>query len=200
MKAAFALSTLAVVTTVAQARAGERPRDGYVFALDGTSHATHVDLDEFLRIRKGRTGDFLWFRQGGRAYVVTDAAVLAAGRDVLRPLWDLSREQEAVSARLRPFEAREEALEREEDLLEERAERLEGRDDRAANEERDRLEPLERALNEKQEALAAEMSEIEAEERDLEDRERELERVADAQVARLIEDVLRRGLARPPDH
>jgi DNA repair exonuclease SbcCD ATPase subunit len=197
MKTAFALSTLAVLTAVAPARAGERSRDGYVFALDGTSHATHVDLDEFVRVRKARTGDFLWFRRGGRAYVVTDPAVLAAGRDILRPLWELSRKQEALSARLRPFEVREEALDREEDLLEKRAERLEGRDDRAANEERDRLEPLQRELNEKQEALAAEMSEIEAEERDLEDRERDLERVADAEVARLIEDVLRRGLARP---
>lgn len=195
MKTAFVLCALAV-TTVPQAQAGGSSRAGYVLAIDRTSHASNVALDEFLRIQKGRTGEFLWFRQGGRAYLVTDAAVLAAGRDILRPLWDLSREQEAVSARLRPFEAREDELEREEGRLEERAERLERRDDRAANEERDRLEPLERALNEKQRALAADVSEIEAEERKLDDRERELERVADAQVARLIEDALRRGLAR----
>jgi hypothetical protein len=197
MKTAFVLCALVVASAVPQAEAGERSRDGYVFALGGTSHATNVDLDEFLRIRKRRTGDFLWFRQRGRAYLITDPVVLAAGRDILRPLWDLSREQEAVSARLKPFEAREDELEREEDRLEQRAERLEERDDRAADEERDRLEPLMRELDEKQRALAADMDEIEGEERMLEDRERELERVADAQVARLIEDALQRGVARP---
>jgi DNA repair exonuclease SbcCD ATPase subunit len=197
MKIAVVLCALAVATAVPRSHAGEIGRGAYVFALDGTSHATNVDLDELLRIRKERTGDFLWFRKGRQVYLVTDAAVLAAGRDILRPLWDLSREQEAVSARLRPFEEREDDLEREEDQLEKRAERLEGRDDRAANEERERLEPLERALNEKQRALAEDMSEIEAEERKLEDRERELERVADALVKRLIEDALRQGLARP---
>jgi hypothetical protein len=197
MKTTHLLCALVVTAVGHEAHAAGGLRDGYVFALGGTSHASNIDLDEFLRIRKGRSGDFLWFRQRGRAYLVTDASILAAGRDILRPLWDLSREQEAVSVRLKPFEVREDALEREEDRLEQRAERLEGRDDPAANEERDRLEPLERALDEKQRALAADVAEIEAEERTLDDRERELERVADAQIARLIEDALRRGLTRP---
>ena len=197
MKTAIVLCALAAATAAAPGQAGDDADVRYVFSLDGTSHATNVNLDEYLRIRKRRTGDFLWFRLDGRAYLVTDAGVLAAGRDILRPLFELSREQEAVRARLKPFEAREAALEREEDRLEERAERLEGRDDRAANEQRDRLEPLERAPDEKQRALAADMREIEAEEHVLEERERELERVADPQVEELIQDALRRGLARP---
>jgi hypothetical protein len=191
------LCALAVTTAVPTARAGERPRDGHVFAFGETSYASNVNLDDFLRIRKGRRGDFLWFRQGGRDYIVTDASVLAAGHEILGPVRELSREQELVSARLRPFEEREEELDREEERLEERAERLEGRNDRAASEERERLHTLERELQARQEALRSDMSEIEAEEQKLEDREQEIERVADAKVARLIEEALRRGLARP---
>ena len=178
-----------------EARAGGR--DAHIVQLDGNSYSTNVDLDQLLRIRKGRGGDFLWFVRGGRAYLVTDSAVLDAGRDILRPVRALSREQEALSERLRPFEERDEALDREEEALEERSERLEGRDDRAANEERDRVDALERALDEKQRVLRADMRDLEAEEQRLEHRERELEAVADAQIAQLIEDALRKGLARP---
>jgi bla regulator protein blaR1 len=181
--------------TVAPRGAGAAVRHGHVLVLDGNSYSTNVDLDHLLRIRKGRSGDFLWFVRGGQAYVVTDAAVLAAGRDALRPVHALSREQEALRVRLRPFEEREEALDDEEERLEERSERLEGRDDRAANEERERLEPLQRELDSKQRALRADLREIEAEERQLEDRERAIEAVADAQIERLIDDALRRGLA-----
>ena len=193
MKIGFVLGVGVAAAAIVAEAAG---RDAHVLQLDGSSYSTNVDVDQLLRIRQGRGGDFLWFVRGGRAYLVTDPAVLDAGRDILRPVRDLSREQEAVSARLRPFEEREEALDREEDRLEQRSERLEGRDDRAANEERDRLEELERALDEKQRALRADMREIEAEEERLEDREREIEAVADAQIARLIEDALRKGLAR----
>jgi hypothetical protein len=194
MKKMAFVACLVCLAAAAEVQGGSG-RDGHVLVLNGNFYSTNVDLDALLRIREGRTGDFLWFVRGGRAYLVTDPAVLAAGRDILVPVRALSREQEAVSARLRPFEEREEALDREEDRLESRAERLEGRGDRAANEERDRLQALERDLDEKQRALRADMREIEEEERRLDDRERELEAVADAQIERLIEDAQRRGLA-----
>jgi hypothetical protein len=167
-----------------------------VLALGESTHASNIDLDQLLRIRKGRTGDFLWFRRGGRAYVVTDAGVLADGREIVRPLMELGREQELVSARLAPFEEQEQALDRDQDRLEERLERLAGRHDRAASEERRRLETLQDELEARRRALEADTREIEADERQLEDREKGLERVADARFARLIEDALRRGLAR----
>jgi hypothetical protein len=197
MKIGFVLGVGVAAAALVAPAADAAGRDAHVLELDGSSYSTNVDLDQLLRIRKGRGGDFLWFVRGGRAYFVTDSAVLDAGRDILRPVRALSREQEAVSARLRPFEEREEELDREEEGLEERSERLEGRDDRAANDERDRLEALERALDEKQRALRADMRDLEAEEERLEQRERDIEAVADAQIARLIEDALRKGLARP---
>jgi hypothetical protein len=188
-----AVALAATAFEVLEAGAG---RDAHVLVLDGSSYATNVDVDQLVRIRKGRTGDFLWFLRGGRAYVVTDPAALAAGRVILGPVRTLSREQEELSARLRPFEEREEELDREEERLEERSDRLEGRDDRAADEQRERLDALGRELDEKQEAVKADMRDLEAEERRLDDREREVEAAADAELARLIEDALRRGVAR----
>jgi hypothetical protein len=162
--------------------------------LDGSSYATNIDLEQMLRVQKARSGDYLWFRRAGRTYVVTDPEVLAAGREILGPVRALDREQDALSARLRPFEEREEALDREEEELDARQERLEGRDDRAAD-ERDRLDALQRELDEKQRALREGMRPLDEEERRLDDRERAVEAVADAAIARLIEDALRKGLA-----
>jgi bla regulator protein blaR1 len=187
---------VALAATAFEARGEGAGRDAHVLMLDGSSYATNVDVDELVRILKGRTGDFLWFLRGGRAYLVTDPAVLAAGREILGPVRALSREQEELSARLRPFEEREDELDREEERLDERSERLEGRDDRAAKEQRERLDALGRELDERQEAVKADMRGFEAEERRLDDREREVEAVADAELARLIEDALRRGVAR----
>jgi predicted nucleic acid-binding Zn-ribbon protein len=156
-----------------------------------------VVLDEALRVRKSRSGEFLWFRRGGRAYIVTDTAILARGREILRPSLDLSRDHEAIRVRLQPFEAREREVDNEQDRLEERLERLGHREDAAADEERRRLEEQERALEARRRAIEADMRGIEDEERALEDRERAIEAVADAEIARLIDDALRRGLARP---
>jgi chromosome segregation ATPase len=194
---AAALCALAVASAAPLADAGDSGRDGYCFSFGGSLHASNIDLDQMLRVRKARTGDFLWFRRGGRQYLVTDAATLAEGGEILRPLRELAREQERVSERLRPFESEERELDDDEEELEEQAERLEDRNDHAAAEQRRRLESLQRELETKLRALEARMREIEDEERVLEDRERELERVADAKVERLIADALRRGLARP---
>lgn len=172
-------------------------RDAHVVVLDGSSYATNVDIDQLVRIQRGRAGEFFWFQRGGRAYIVTDPEVLAAGREILRPVRALSAEQEELSARLKPFERREEELDREEERLDERSDRLDDRDDRASRDERERLDALQRELDGKQEALRADMRDLEAEERRLDDREREIEAAADERLARLIEDALRKGLARP---
>jgi parvulin-like peptidyl-prolyl isomerase len=197
MKIGLALSVVGLAAAAAGTRpAGAGGREAHVLVLDGSSYATNVDVDQLVRIRKGRSGDFFWFLRGGRAYLVTDPAVLAAGREILGPVRALSREQDELSARLRPFEQREDELDREEERLDERSERLEGRDDRAAKEQRERLDALGRELDEKQEAVKAEMRELEAEERRLDERERDVEAAADAELARLIEDALRKRLAR----
>ena len=194
MKIGTVVWAVALAASALEARGAGR--DAHVVVFNESSYATNVDIDELVRIRKGRAGDFLWFRRGGRAYLVTDPAVLAAGREILGPVRALSREQDELSARLRPFEEREEELDREEERLDERSEKLEGRDDRAASEERQRLRALRSELDEKQDAVKADMRELEAEERRLDDREEEVEAAADDQLARLIEDALRRGLAR----
>src|SRR5262245_30781678 len=125
MKIGLALSVVGLAAAAAGPRAAVAGgREAHVLALDGSTYATNLDLDELQRIRKARSGDFVWFRRGGRAYVVTDPDVLAAVRDILRPVRALSEEQEELGARMRPFEDREEELDREEERLEERSDRL----------------------------------------------------------------------------
>ena len=193
----IAVCVLAVAATLPSAEAGDGSSDAYVLALGDTTHASNIDVDQLVRIPKGRTGDFLWFRQGRRAHLVTDAGVLATARDIVRPLWELGREQQVISDRLSPFEERERALDRDQERLEKRLERLGDREDHATSEERRRLETLQRELEAKLRAVEADMRAIEADERRLDERERDLDREADGRFAELIADALRRGLARP---
>jgi hypothetical protein len=192
------LCLVAVAVAAPGAQGSERARDAFVFSCGtGNLYSTNVDIDEALRVRKIRSGEFLWFRRARRAYLVTDPTLLAQGREILQPSQALSREQEAVSARLRPFEAREEELEAEQERLEDRMGAIEDDEGAAAAEQRRQLGEKQRALEARRRELEADMRPIEAEERALDDREREIERVADAAIVRLIDGALRRGLASP---
>ena len=190
-----AIGALAVLAAAAAAHAGPSSR-AHALCLGQSSYVTGMNIEDFVAVRKARTGDFLWFRRGGQSYVVTDAAVLDAARTVLRPVDELRREMEAVSDRLEPYEKREAEIDREDDRVEEAQDGLDDRDDPAAEAERQRLEARERDLDARRRALEAEMRAVEAEERRLDEREREIERVADAAIEQLADDALQRGLAR----
>jgi len=187
---------LAAVAILAAAPALAASPSSRVFALclGETSYVTGMDIDHFVALRKARTGDFLWFRRDGKRYLVTDAGVLDAARKALQPSDEVRREMDDVSARLKPYEDREEEIDREETALDDAAEALEGRDDAA---ERDRVETRRLEIKAQRRALRSEMRPLEAEERRLEAREREVEIVVDAELERLADDALRLGLAQP---
>jgi chromosome segregation ATPase len=190
-----AVGVLAVVAATAAVHAG--PSDGaHALCLGQSTYVTGMNIEDFVAIRKARTGDFLWFRRDGTSYVVTDAAVLDAARIALRPVDELGREMKAVSDRLKPYEKREAEIDREDDRIDEAQDALDDRDNPAAEAERQRLEAREREVESRRRTLESEMREIEADERRLEEREREIERVADAAIERLADDALQRGLAR----
>jgi hypothetical protein len=190
-----AIAVLAVLAATGAVHARPSGR-AHALCLGDSTYVTGMNIEDFVAIRKARTGDFLWFRRGGKSYVVTDAAVLDAARIALRPVDDLGREMKAVSDRLEPYEKREAEIDREDDRLDEAQDALDDRDDAAVESERQRLEARERDVESRRRKLESEMREIEAEERRLEEREREIERVADAAIERLADDALQRGLAR----
>lgn len=190
-----AIGALAVLAATAAVHAGPSDR-AHALCLGQSTYVTGMNIEDFVAIRRARTGDFLWFRREGKSYVVTDGAVLDAARIVLRPVDELGREMKAVSDRLAPYEKREAEIDREDDAIDEAQDALDDRDDGAAEAERQRLEARERELESRRRTLQSEMREVEAEERRLEEREREIERVADAAIERLADDALQRGLAR----
>ncbi len=188
------VSLAAVAILAATPSLAGSPSRAHAVCLGETSYIAGMDIEDFAALRKARPGDFLWFRRDGRRYLVTDAGILAAAREALRPSDQVGREMDALSARLKPFEDREEQIDREDDALDEAEDALDDRDDVS---ERRRVEERRLELEGQRRVLKSEMGALEEEERRLEAREREVEVVVDAEIERLIEDALRRGLAQP---
>ena len=182
------------ILAAAPALAASPSSPSLALCLGETSYVTGMDIDHFVALRKARTGDFLWFRRDGKRYLVTDAGVLDAARKALQPSDEVRREMDGVNARLKPYEDREEQIDREESALDDADDALEGREDAS---ERRRLETRRSEIEAQRRVLRSEMRSIEEEERRLETREREIEVVVDAEIERLADDALRRGLAQP---
>lgn len=62
------------------------------------AHGSERDLRVAERARRGRE-DLLWFRQGGRAYVIRDPELLAEARALWQPVEELGRRQGELGAR-----------------------------------------------------------------------------------------------------
>jgi hypothetical protein len=189
-----AIGVLAVLAATAAVHGGQSDR-AHAVCLGQSSYVTGMNIEDFVAMRKARTGDFLWFRRDGKSYVVTDAAVLDAARIALRPVDALGREMQAVSDRLKPYESREVEIDRDEEAIDEAQDALDDRHDAAAEAERRRLEARQHEVESRRRTLESEMRAVEDEERRLEEREREIERVADAAIGRLADEALQRGLA-----
>src|SRR5262245_24290619 len=108
------LAALALLAA-APSLAGSSSIRGIALCLDDVSYVTGMDIDDFTALRRAQPGDFLWFRQDGKRYLVTDPGVLDAARKALRSTDAVRKEMDAVEARLRPYEEREEEIDREDD-------------------------------------------------------------------------------------
>jgi predicted nucleic acid-binding Zn-ribbon protein len=68
------------------------------------------DIESIKAARKGIAGEYLWFRRSGKAYIVTDPAVLARIRGALRESDELGKKMEALGDQMEPYSERMEAL------------------------------------------------------------------------------------------
>lgn len=170
MKRTLLLTLLILAATVANAS----HRDSYVLHF-GRSNSTTISgsLEDFNAVRGTLSGDYLWVRHKGRAYVITDRARLAEAWDYFAPERELQPQQREVADETRK-------LERESDALED------AQDDRAlTRSERARLDELhdqERELGRREQAL--------------DEREEELDRVAEAKLWQLVDRAIRERAAR----
>jgi beta-lactamase regulating signal transducer with metallopeptidase domain/uncharacterized protein YoxC len=98
-------------------------RHGDSFALvRGVGDEMHMwgsvdDIDAIKSARQGATGDYLWFRRGGRAYLVTDPALIARALEATRETDEPERKMEELEAQMEPHSRKLELLEERMDAL-----------------------------------------------------------------------------------
>ncbi len=193
-RVSMSIGVLALLAAAAAVHGGSSDRT-HALCLGDSSYVSGMNIEDFVTLRKSRTGDFLWFRRDGRQYVVTDAATLDAARAALGPVRELEVEMKAVEDRLRPYEEREEAIDREEEQVEDARDALEDREDASAEAEMRKLDERQREIDARRRTLESERRQVEVEERRLEAREREVDRAVEAAINRLADEAVQRGLA-----
>lgn len=145
---------------------GERGDTSYAIVRkdrDGLTLSGDLDdIDDVQAARRGIDGDFLWFRQDGKAWIVDDAEILARAEAAWREANATGEEMEAIERRLAPHTARMEEIAA-------RMEAVEPEDEsdrpevRAATARMEALGERMETLAERQVALAARMVEDEGE-------------------------------------
>ncbi|TFW35571.1 hypothetical protein [Massilia horti] len=77
------------------------PEHAYALVSNGTSvSGNSADWKDIEAARRKLSGDFLWFRDGGKAYVVQDPQVLAKAKAAWAPLDRLSAQMDGYSQQM----------------------------------------------------------------------------------------------------
>jgi hypothetical protein len=180
--------------------------DAYILSFGNSMTVSSVSIDEYETLRGKRSADFLWFRRGGKAYLVEDPALLKEARALFAPLRALDPEREDLRRRQEALDDREQELDQREDEVDRRLD-VDSADD---DEDGDAVSPstisdadqheLEQEMSEiraRQREVQASDRDLERVERDLDAREDEIEREAEAKLWALIDEAIEKGVAKP---
>ena len=178
----------------------DRAGDAYVLSRGGHWSSTNESLEALRAVQRRFSGEFLWVRRAGKEYLIRDHRTLEEAQSLFAPLRELDPERAALRPRQSRLESEQTKLDREQEKLERELDRLTD-DSEARGEEatRGRLERRQRELESKMRALEGEERELDAVERSIDEREDDLERKAEAELWRLIDRALARGLGRPAE-
>ena len=174
--------------------------DSYVLAR-GNHWTSAATIPEIQRLHRRYSGEFLWFRRGGKAFLIREPATLAEAFALFRPMEIDRPERRDLERRQREIDRKENALDREEEELDRLADRNDEEEEpktQAESERRD-LEHRQRELEARRRDVGQEARKLEPIERALEEREEALERKVERQLWELIDRAVRRGAARPED-
>lgn len=144
---------------------GNKSKQSYALVRDGHESITvsserkdRVDVEHAMRLIDG---DFIWFRQDGRAYVIQEPTLIAQAAAAWEPTEALSEKMEVLSKQMEPHSQAMEALSKKMEALSERGqpysremERL-GRDMEALGRQQE-------ALGRKLEPLAQDMDRVDS--------------------------------------
>lgn len=137
----------------------------YALVRGNHSISTNMSLDEMLRLRRLYSGHFLWFRRGGRDYVIRDEALLLRAKALFDPLRSLDPERADLRRRERALDRKERILDDEEEELDRLADRF---DDEDGEEEKSGMSESERRdLERRQRDLEERMRPVEEERREV---------------------------------
>lgn len=182
-----AFLTLSTAATVLAFPEGDRgPRDTYVLNR-GNSASVSGSLEDLGTQRRRYSGDFLWFRRGGTAYVIRDPQLLIEADAFFEPLRELQPDQESLARR-------EAALDREDEEHDREEEAIEAEEEAQPSPELDRRR---RALDDRRRELSRRQHELAKEERALDRREEALEEAAERELWTFLDRTVASGAARP---
>jgi hypothetical protein len=183
--------------------------ESWVLVRDSRTTSMHGDMED-LRVAKHHLRElgpgYLWFRRGGKAYVVKDGKVVDAIEEALKPQEELGEEQSRLGEQQSRLGEQQSKLgERQSALGARQAQVAMRRAQRELNGERpprDReseqeLAETQRELSKAQQALGREQQKMGREQQKLGDQQRELSRKVERRVDELIAASLRDGTARP---
>jgi len=192
------LAMLAAPPVLAAPPSPARAEDAYVL-VHGETSTMSGSLEELSRLRSKYPSPFLWFRRSGRAYLISDARVIARAESLFEPLRRLSPEQEEVARLEAALDEEEQSLDREEERLDLAREDLD--DDsaevRAGGADVEALDRDRRRLDERRDDLRTRQSRVERRERDLDAREEDLERDVERDLWKLLDASVADGAAVP---
>lgn len=123
---------------------------------DITMSGDSRDMDGIKAIRDGMDHDFLWVRKDGKAWVITDPAILGRVEQAWSPMEPLDKQMEAFDAQMEVHDRKMDALSAQMDKLD--AQREESPEMEAASQRMEELGRQQEALADKQEALAEQMA------------------------------------------
>jgi hypothetical protein len=178
---------------------GRRTGDAYVLSRGGHGTSTSTSVDELVKVKKKFSGEFLWVRRGGKAFLIRDRAVLDQAQTCFAPLQALDPERNALQAKQREIEREEAVLEREQEELERQEEDLEDDRGESAASAREDIQRRQDELRPRVERQEARERDLERVEEALDEREEVLEQKAEEQLWQLIDATLARGAAERVD-
>jgi len=94
-------ASLAAPAGLAQAAQQAQNKQTYALVYGDEQHMSisghSDDWPDLKQLRRSVDGEFLWFREGGKAYIVQDPALIAKAREAYVPLERLSKQMDAYS-------------------------------------------------------------------------------------------------------
>jgi len=163
-------------------------RLSYVFKRGERSRITASgSLENFERISKKYSGDFIWVQKNGREWVIRDEAVLAEANAAFREVDEFEPTLREAERKLQPFETQMEELEKRMDAISDRFD-----DESLSDAARTDLEAKLREVEEQVQALESRMRGLEEALDRAEEVMDEREEKAERKLLKIIESAIRR--------